>query len=359
MVLGLMKGKMTIADVKFLGHLIGNGHPCFIIGEAGLNHNGNGITAKKLIDVAASSGCDAVKFQKRNVKELAISSVLDAKDDRFPMFGSTYRKIREYLEFDRKQYIELINHAKQRRIKFLCTAFDIESVDFLESLGIEAYKLASHSLTNLPLLEYVAKIGKPTILSTGMATLEEVDVAVNILKTKGVPLILLHCVSSYPQAVEESNLLLIDRYREHYQIPIGYSGHEIGWIPTLAAVARGARVIERHITLDNKMVGFDHKLSLMPEELSQMVKDIRDIEKALGTSEKRVSKREMITRNKYHVSWVSKVDIRKGQAIAEEMLALKNPGTGIPAHKKNMIIGKRAKIDIPADTLLDATTVDI
>lgn len=343
---------MKNADVQILGRNAGPGHLCLIIGEVGLNHNGELSIAKELIRTAARSGCDIVKFQKRNVDTLAISSVLDAKDDRFPAFGSTYREIRAHLEFDLDQYRELINEAVCNDVAFLCTAFDIESVDFLETLGVQAYKLASHSLTNLPLLEYVAKIGKPVIQSTGMATLEEVDVAVDIFRSNSTPLILMHCVSSYPQSSDESNLLLIDAYRQRYGVPVGYSGHELGWMPTMAAVARGANIVERHITLDNKMVGFDHKLSLMPSELSSMVKDIRSIETMLGSGEKNVSQKEKVTRDKYHVSLVAKVMIPKGTVISENMLTLKNPGTGMSAGKKTLVIGRKAKVNICSDSLI-------
>lgn len=344
--------------INVLGRPIGKGHPSFIIGEIGLNHNGDLEIAKQLIQIAAIAGCSAVKFQKRDVANLAIASVLDSKDERFPLFGSTYREIRNHLEFNQDQYKELIDVAEKCHIGFLCTAFDIPSVDFLETLEVKAYKLASHSLTNIPLLKYIATTKKPTILSTGMSNLEEIDQAVDIFRAQDTPLILLHCVSSYPQPIEESNLKLIDRYQDRYHLPVGYSGHEIGWLATLAAIARGASVIERHITLDNKMIGFDHKLSLMPDELIRMIREIRLIESGIGTGEKKVSAVEQITRNKYHVSWVSKMDIPKGTLLTEEMLTLKNPGTGIPSYKKDLLVGKKAKINIIKDTLLEVSHVE-
>jgi sialic acid synthase SpsE len=337
---------------------VGHGGSCYVIGEIGLNHNGDTTLAKKLIDVAVASGCDAVKFQKRDVAGLAIESVLDAEDKRFPEFGSTYREIREHLEFDREQYVDLMAYARERGTTFICTAFDIPSVEFLESLNLETYKLASHSLTNTPLLKYVAGLGKPTILSTGMATLEEVDQAVAVFKETSTPLVLLHCVSSYPTPPEECNLTMIDVYRERYGIPVGYSGHEMGWLPTVAAVARGACMVERHITLDNGMVGFDHKLSLTPDELGKMVADIRSVEKMLGDGRKHVSDKERITRDKYHVSWVSQRAICAGDVITEDMLTLKNPGTGIPAYRKDLIIGKRALMDIGRDTLIELSMME-
>lgn len=342
-----------MTSINFLGHEVGKGHPSFIIGEIGLNHNGDIEIAKKLIAVAKEAGCTAVKFQKRDVANLATKNVLDAKDERFPSFGSTYREIRNHIELNRNQFTELMAYAKSLDIPFFCTPFDITSVEFLESLGMEAYKIASHSVSNVPFLEYVAGLGKPTAMSTGMASLEEIDQAVNIFLSRKTPLALLHCVSAYPTPPEACNLSLINFYEERYQIPVGYSGHEIGWIPTLAAIVKGACMIERHITLDIKMVGFDHKLSLPPDHLKQMIQDIRLVEKTIGTGKKQISETEWITRKKYHVSWVSKIDIPAGKIITEDMLTLKNPGTGIPAYQKHLIVGKKTKTTIPYDTLLD------
>jgi len=340
------------------GRPIGAGQPCFVTAEAGLNHNGNLQMAKRLIDVAVICGADAVKFQKRTVAKLAIQSVLDAPDDRFPEFGSTYREIREHLEFGWDEYVELKRYCDERQIIFLCTAFDIDAADFLKRLGISAYKVASHNLTNLPLLDHLAAIGKPVIMSTGMCTLDEIDEAVGIFKRRNTPLGLMHCVSVYPQPVEESNLAMIKVLRERYGIPVGYSGHEIGYLPTLASVALGAAIVERHITLDRNLVGFDHKLSLEPDELFHMVRDIRAIEKTIGTAEKAVSETEMITRRKYHVSIVAMTDIQPGQTITESMLTLKNPGTGLPARRINEIVGMKARVPIPANTLLGSDMLD-
>ena len=339
--------------IEFQGIEIGPGYPCLVIAEAGLNHNGNLEMAKRLIDMAVTCGANVVKFQKRTVDTLAIQSVLDAQDDRFPDFGKTYRQIREHHEFGWDDYVVLKDYCEERNIEFLCTAFDIAAVDFLERLGVSAYKVASHSLTNLPLLSYLANIGKPVIMSTGMAHQDEVDAAVYVFKQKNAPLSLMHCVSSYPQAAEESNLVMISKLRERYSIPVGYSGHELGYLPTSVAVALGADIVERHITLDQKLVGFDHKLSLEPAGLFNMIRDIREIEKTMGESAKTVSENEMVTRNKYHVSIVSAEDIQAGQTIAESLLTLKNPGTGLPYKRMNEVIGKVAKEFISADTLID------
>ena len=325
---------------------------CYIIAEAGLNHNGSMDIAKKLIDVAYIAGVDAVKFQKRTVEILAIKSVLDAEDDRFPEFGSTYREIREFLEFNFEQYVELKRYAEKKGLDFMVTAFDREAVDFLRQAGVDKIKIASHSLTNYDLLEYVADQNKETILSTGMAELDEIDKAVSIFKSKGAQLSLMHCVSGYPTPLDECNIEMVNVLSERYNLLTGYSGHELGYLPTLVAVSKGARLIERHYTLDRMMIGFDHKLSLEPDELISMVKDIRNIKNIMGSGEKKVSDTEWITRKKNHVSMVSSCNIPRGTALTEEMVTYRNPGTGIPCKDANKILGKIAAFDIGIDQLL-------
>lgn len=327
---------------------------CYVIAEAGLNHNGSMEIAKKLIEVAALAGADAVKFQKRTVDELAVKDVLDAEDLRFKEFGTTYRQIREHLEFTFEEYQELKRYSEERGLDFIVTAFDIPAADFLEKLGIEVYKLASHSLTNLRLLEYLAGIGKPVIMSTGMADTDEVDRAVAVFRDAKTPLCLLHCVSTYPTPLSECNLTMIDVLRSRYEVPVGYSGHEIGYLPTVAAAAMGARAVERHYTLDKTMVGFDHRISLEPQELISMVRDIRAIAGIRGTGEKKVSDSELVTRKKYHVSMVSKVAIPAGTVLSDSMITYRNPGTGIPAKSAHLYLGRKVTRDVPQDVLIDS-----
>ncbi len=332
---------------------LNNSSGCYVIAEAGLNHNGSIEIAKKLIDLAVEAGADAVKFQKRTVSKLAIKTALDAPDDRFPEFGKTYREIREYLEFDMDQYQEIKKYTEDQGLDFLCTAFDPEAADFLEELGIEIYKLASHSATNIELLEYLAKTGKKSIMSTGMADMDEIKTAVKIFEKHKTPLLLLHCVSAYPTPLDECNLNMINVLKENFDLPVGYSGHELGYLPTLTAVSMGAVAIERHYTLDNDMTGFDHKMSLGPEDFIAMVRDIRSIEKIKGTGKKEVSETEWITRHKYHVSMASSQDIPAGTELTAEMVSYRNPGTGIPSKDAHKIIGKKATQDIAADELLN------
>lgn len=337
--------------------MISPGH-CFVIGEIGLNHNGSLDVARRLIDLAALAGADAVKLQKRTVDQLAVAATLDAADERFPQFGRTYREIREHLEFSADQYRELKAHAQARQLHFMVTAFDCEAVDFLEEVGVDSYKLASHSLTNLDLLAYLARLKKPTVLSTGMSMLDEVDAAVDIFKTAGAPLSLMHCVSSYPTPVGDCNLSMMAVLKQRYGLPVGYSGHELGYVPTLASVAMGAELVERHYTLDKSMVGFDHKMSLGPDEMIAMVRDIRAVEAARGTGDKQISDTEWITRRKYHVSMASATPIPAGAVLATSMITWKNPGTGIPTKLAHTVLGKRAKQAIPADVLLSADMFD-
>ena len=250
------------------------------------------------------------------------------------------------------QYEIIKKYTEDQGLDFLCTAFDPEAVDFLEELGISIYKLASHSVTNIELLEYLAKTGKQSIMSTGMATLEEINTAVRLFEQYKTPLLLLHCVSAYPTPLDECNLNMINVLKENFDLPVGYSGHELGYLPTLTAVSMGAIAIERHYTLNNGMTGFDHKMSLNPKDFIAMVKDIRSIEKIKGTGEKYVSETEWITRYKYHVSMVSSQDIPQGAELTANMVAYRNPGTGIPSKDAHKIIGKKAIQDISIDELL-------
>jgi sialic acid synthase SpsE len=326
---------------------------CYVIAEAGLNHNGSLSLAKELIDVAARAGADAVKFQKRTVSILATAETLDAVDERFPSFGKTYREIREFLEFDASDYRVLKEYTKQKGMDFLATAFDIEAADFLEAIGVDYIKVASHSLTNCDLLSHLAKKKIPTILSTGMADLDEIDTAVSIFREVQCPLSIMHCVSAYPTPMDECNLKMIKTLKNRYDLPTGYSGHEIGFFPSIMAVGMGAKLIERHFTIDKDFEGFDHKISLLPNELKLMIEQIRLVPQVVGSGKKEVSETEWITRKKYHVSMVSSRKIGRGTILSESDVTYRNPGTGIPKKSAHLIIGKKSILDIPADVLLE------
>jgi len=279
---------MTIHDntVRIGTRHLGEGMPVYVIGEIGLNHNGDVGLAKRLIDVAADAGAQAVKFQKRTP---AISTPEHMKSTlrQTPWGEMTYLEYRYRVEFDREQYIELGDHATLRGLDWFASPWDTPSVAFLEDLNVCAFKVASASVTDLELLEAIHATGKPVILSTGMSTLDQIDRAVTALD--GSPLIVLHATSTYPLPAAEANLRMISTLRDRYPgVPIGYSGHEPGLQISLAAVALGAVAVERHITLDRTMWGSDHAASLEPEGLRHLVRDIRVIEEAMGDGVKRV-----------------------------------------------------------------------
>lgn len=327
-------------------------HNTYVVAEAGLNHNGDFDIACELVDIASWAGADAIKFQKRDVETLAVGSVLDSRDDRFPSLGSTYREIRERHEFDFLQFEKLKLRASQKGLDFFVTPFDLPSLGFLGDLGVDRIKVASHSVTNLPLLERIADGGKPVLLSSGMATQEELDSAVELFLAAHTDLAVLHCVSSYPTRDEDTRLDLIREFIQRYQVPVGYSGHEVGFQPTLFAVAAGASLVERHLTLDNEMEGFDHGLSLNPHDFREMVTQLRILEKMFPGGPKVVTEKELLTRQKYQVSMVSKIPISEGQVLTEAMVVYRNPGTGIPPASSSKLFGRAANRKIPADVVL-------
>ena len=265
---------------------IGDGHPAYLIGEIGLNHNGDVEIAKQLIDAAADAGMQAVKFQKRT-PEISTPEHMKATPRSTPWGDMTYLEYRYRVEFDRDQYIEIGDYATLRGLDWFASPWDEPSVDFLESLNVVAYKIASASVTDLGLLSSVEATGKPVILSTGMSTLDQIDTAVETLGTDR--LVILHATSTYPLPAEEANLRMIATLRDRFPgVPIGYSGHEPGLQISLAAVALGASAVERHITLDRTMWGSDHAASLEPHGVRNLVRDIRIIETALGDGVKRI-----------------------------------------------------------------------
>jgi len=267
-------------------HEVGDGLPAYVIGEIGLNHNGSVDLAKKLIDVAADAGAQAVKFQKRTP---AISTPEHMKNvmRETPWGEMTYLEYRYRVEFDREQYIEIGDHATLRGLDWFASPWDVPAVEFLEGLNVVAHKVASASVTDLELLAALAATGKPVILSTGMSTMEQIDAAVEVLGTDN--LVILHATSTYPLPPEEANIRMIATLRAAYPgIPIGYSGHERGLQISLAAIALGATAVERHITLDRAMWGSDHAASLEPTGFEHLVRDIRVIEQAMGDGVKQV-----------------------------------------------------------------------
>ena len=271
--------------VNIGGHSIGEGNPTYVIGEIGLNHNGDVAIAKKLMDVAADAGAQAVKFQKRT-PEIATPEHMKATPRETPWGTMTYLEYRYRVEFEKPEYTEIAAYAAEKGLDWFASPWDEPSVDFLEEMGVPAHKVASASLTDLGMLRRLAATGKPIILSTGMSTIEQIDKAVETLGTTNLHL--MHATSTYPLPAEEANLRMIHTLRERYGVPVGYSGHEPGLQISIAAVALGAVSVERHITLDRTMWGSDHAASLEPKGFESLIRDIRIIEQALGDGVKRV-----------------------------------------------------------------------
>ena len=336
--------------VRVSNKLIGEEELCFLIAEAGVNHNGNIELAKKLIDVAKDAGADAVKFQTFTTEGLLSKNIVVPKhvESRESLF-ETIRK----LELSEEEHYELSEYCNQKGIIFMSTPLDNKSVDLLDDIGVPVFKVASCDLDNLPLLNYIAKKEKPIILSTGMGTISEVGEAVEVIKSYGNnDIILLHCVSAYPPKVEEVNLRAINTLREAFKLPVGYSDHTIGITIPLAAVAMGAKVIEKHFTLDKKMEGPDHAVSADPADLKNLISGIREIEKSFGTGVKSPSKDEIEMKKSFRKSIVANTDIMKGEIITPEMLSIKRPGTDISPKYFDFIVGRTVKRDITKDELL-------
>ncbi len=326
----------------------------FIVAEVGVNHNGGLDTAKKMIDIAKSVGCDAVKFQSFKAEKVISSKAALAPYQQNAIEGiSSQLDMVRNLEFGREEHIALMDYCRQKDIIFLSSAFDEDSADMLEELGIEAFKIPSGEITNIPLLRHIAYKHLPIILSTGMSTLNEIVEAVNAITSCGnSEIILLHCVSAYPAPIEEVNLKAMNTLKERFSLPVGFSDHTEGIVASIAAVALGAQVIEKHFTLDKKMEGPDHKASLEPEELRHMVEVLRLVEKAIGDGEKKLCPSEKENVMLVRKSVVAVKDIVAGQRFTEQNITLKRPGYGIQPSDIDKVIGRTAKVDIKADEIV-------
>ncbi len=340
--------------VKIGKQYVGAGEPVFVIAEIGINHNGDIEIAKKLIDEAKIAGADAVKFQKRTTKDILTKEGLDKPYNSPHAYAETYGAHRDKLEFGEAEYKELKKYCEEKGILFFASVWDEKSSDFMEELGIDAYKIPSADTINIPLLEYVAKKGKPMLLSTGMNTDEEIEASVRTVLAHNSKIIIFHCLSLYPSPEEKIQMNFMDTLREKFApLPVGYSGHEIDLLPTLVAVAKGAHIIERHFTLDKTMKGGDHAGSLIPSELKELVTSIRRIENILGKETEKVLHPELIPlREKLAKSVATKVAIPKGTVITTDMLMVKGPGNGIVPAKLEMLVGKIAKKDLDQDVIV-------
>ena len=326
----------------------------FIIAEAGVNHNGSIVLAKQLIEVAANADADAVKFQTFIAEEVVSTDAPKAEYQKQTTDSSESQlDMIKKLELSKEDHQELMDYANHKNIMFLSTPFDERSVDLLVELGVPLIKISSGEITNHPFLKYIAKKGLPIILSTGMSTLKEVAEAVLVIKEAGCKdLTLLHCTSNYPARVEDCNLLAMKTMEDAFDVPVGYSDHTPGIYVPLAAAAMGACVIEKHFTLDKNLPGPDHRASLEPADLEEMVRGIRLVEKARGSSVKAPVESELEVRDVARRSIVSKVDIPAGAIITEDMLAFKRPGTGVAPKDISTILGKKAREFINKDELV-------
>jgi len=271
-------------EVRLGDRIVGDGQPCLVFAEVGINHNGDVQIAKKLVDVASLAGCEALKFQKRTID--VVYSPEELAKPRETQFGETNGDLKRGLEFGQTEYAQIDEYCRSKPIAWTASCWDEASVDFMEGFDPPFYKIASASLTDDDLLSHTRAAGKPIVLSTGMSTLAQIDHAVGVLGTDD--LVLLHCCSTYPAAYHELNLRAITGLRERYGVPVGYSGHETGIASSVAAATLGACIVERHITLDRAMWGSDHAASLEPNGLMRLVRDIRLVEAALGDGVKTV-----------------------------------------------------------------------
>lgn len=327
----------------------------FIIAEAGVNHNGDLNIAKKLIDKASESGVDAIKFQSFKAENLVTKNAQKAQYQK----ESTSNQENQFemlhkLELSYRDHKELIKYCEYKGIMFLSSAFDLESIDLLNDLNIEIFKIPSGEITNLPYLKKIGLLNKKTILSTGMSTLGEVESALKILKENGSnDITVLHCNTEYPTPMEDINLNAMNTMKNAFKVEVGYSDHTLGIEIPIAAVALGATVIEKHFTLDKSMDGPDHKASLEPDELKLMVKSIRNIERALGHGIKKPTDSELKNKDMARKSIVANMDIKKGEVLSENNLYVKRPGTGISPIRWYEIIGRVAKRDFKEDELIE------
>jgi len=348
-------GPFTVA-----GRTIAPGQPVFVIAEAGVNHNGDPAMAKALIDAAADAGADAVKFQTFRTAALTSRTAPKAAYQlETTGAGESQSQMLERLELSVDTLRALQAHAAARRIVFFSTPFDEASADTLGVLGVPLFKVPSGEITNLPLLRHIATKGRPIIVSTGMSTLDEVAAALTSIRvTSDVPVALLHCLSAYPAPVGDVNLRAMDALRDRFGCPVGLSDHTLGLEIAFAAVARGAAIVEKHLTLDKTLPGPDHRASLEPGEMAALVHGIRNVEAALGDGEKRPMPSELDTLRVARKSLVAARAIRAGEHLVKDAVAIKRPGTGVSPADLERALGRRVRRDLAADDVIEWTALE-
>jgi N,N'-diacetyllegionaminate synthase len=333
---------------------IGPGQPCFVIAEAGVNHNGSIELARQLVDVAVSAGADAVKFQTFTAEDLVTETAAKAEyQERASGSDESQYQMLKRLELSREAHLELAAYCRERGMLFLSTPFDEGSVGLLEEMDVAAYKISSGDLTNLPFLAHIARKGRPMIVSTGMGTLAEVGDAVQAVHAAGAPpLALLQCVSCYPAEPRTVNLRAMQTMAEAYGVPVGFSDHTLGLEIALASVAAGACILEKHLTLDCALPGPDHQASLDPEAFHTLMRGIRLIDAALGDGRKQPLPEEANTARVARKSVVTASEIAAGESLTTASLAIKRPGHGFAPAQLPSLVGRIAREKIPAGTVL-------
>ncbi len=339
-------------------HSVGGPSACFIIAEAGVNHNGRLEKALRLVDAAARAGADAVKFQTFQTSRLVADMAPKAAYQRLGGRRETQREMLRRLELTAPMHHSLLAHCRARQLLFLSSPFDEASADFLESLPVPAFKIPSGELTNIPFLKHVARKGKPLILSTGRATLTEVRAAVKVVRQTGnTRLVLLHCTSLYPTPSHCANLRAIQTLEKEFHVPVGYSDHTEGTAVGVAAVALGAQIIEKHLTLDRTLPGPDHQSSLEPAEFAHLVDSIRNVESALGHGRKEPAPGERAMARVARKSWVATRDLAVGTVLGPHDVRLSRPGTGLAASEWKVLAGRRICRRVSAGSLMEREMV--
>lgn len=345
-------------DIRIGKNKVGVNAPVFVIAEIGNNHNGSTDHAKLLVDAAAAAGADCAKFQMRQLATVYRNSNGGTKPTEDLGVEYTLDLLKRYA-LSNDDLFRIFDYCHTKGIEPLCTPWDADSVATLESYGMNGYKAASPDLTNHDLLRRIAATRRPMIVSTGMSSEAEIRESVMILNQSGASYALLHCNSTYPAPARDINLAYMERLREIGQCPVGYSGHERGINIAIAAVARGARIIEKHFTLDRSLEGSDHKFSLLPDELADLVAGIRETERAIGDASPRmVSQGELLNRSNLAKSLIAKCDIRPGEIITADMLDVKSPGQGLQPNNRKILIGQRAKHGVPAGQFIFPRDID-
>jgi N-acetylneuraminate synthase len=346
--------------VRIGARLVGPGQPVFVIAEAGVNHNGNLDMAHSLVDAAAQAGADAVKFQTFKAERMVTPGAPKAEyQKQTTEAAESHYEMLQRLELSPKAHGDLMARCQEKGILFMSTPFDEESVDLLDSLGVLAFKVSSGEITNWPFLEYIARKGKPIILSTGMSYLSEVDEAARVIRRTGWDqLVLLHCVSNYPANPVDVNLRAMQTMAAAFQVPVGYSDHTLGIEIALAAVALGACVIEKHFTLNRNLPGPDHRASLEPDELVGLVQGIRTVEAALGHGRKEPAASEANTTAAARKSLVAACDVPGGTTLAKQLVLAKRPGSGLSPALLPLVLGRKLRRGLVANELIRLEDVE-